>query len=377
MRILNRLTFAQKLLAQMAVFIAVFLMFFVWSTKTLASIEVSGPIYRNVLQSKDLIADILPPPAYIIESYLTVLEIERASSESVRRAKIARLQELRNEYESRLDFWSKQDLGHEISSIFLDRAHKPAEAFYKVALSDFIPAIQSGDRVRVHVSMLKMEESYLAHRHAIDEVVEIASNRHVGVEEFAKEQISSSYRLLYFVLCLCITFGIGFSVLIARSLKQSLGAEPSQLSVISQRIAGGDLNFELNVTAVDSTSVLSQIEKMRQQLKLRSSQEKAQHLAELRAADAESELRMVKLNATLEQEKREIYISMVRAAQHVLNNLLNQLQLFKLVADRSRDFDREILGLFDDVAKESSDLMGRLSSVTEVRSENIAKSVAP
>lgn len=39
--------------------------------QTLNQVKVMGPIYTEIASGKDLIADILPPPAYIIESYLT------------------------------------------------------------------------------------------------------------------------------------------------------------------------------------------------------------------------------------------------------------------------------------------------------------------
>ena len=38
------------------------------------AIKIKGDLYNQVIQMKDLVADILPPPAYIIESYLTVLQ---------------------------------------------------------------------------------------------------------------------------------------------------------------------------------------------------------------------------------------------------------------------------------------------------------------
>jgi hypothetical protein len=67
---------------------------------------------------------------------------------------------------------------------------------------------------------------------------------------------------------------------------------------------------------------------------------------------------------------------MTNAAQHVLNNLLNQLQLFKMATDSSHDFDRSILALYDDVTVEASDLIARLSSVKELNQQNILASVA-
>ncbi|MBY0263708.1 MAG: hypothetical protein K2Q20_15290, partial [Phycisphaerales bacterium] len=41
------------------------------SLSTVTDIKVNGPMYKKIVSDKDLLADILPPPAYIIESYLT------------------------------------------------------------------------------------------------------------------------------------------------------------------------------------------------------------------------------------------------------------------------------------------------------------------
>ena len=49
------------------------LVFGAWSFRTLGQVEVNGPIYRDIVRGKDLVADVLPPPSYIIESYLVVL----------------------------------------------------------------------------------------------------------------------------------------------------------------------------------------------------------------------------------------------------------------------------------------------------------------
>jgi methyl-accepting chemotaxis protein len=39
---------------------------------------VNGPVYQEIVYGKDLIADILPPPLYIVESYMLANEINRA-----------------------------------------------------------------------------------------------------------------------------------------------------------------------------------------------------------------------------------------------------------------------------------------------------------
>jgi hypothetical protein len=38
--------------------------------KLVNEVRVGGPLYTQISQGKDLVADILPPPAYVIEAYL-------------------------------------------------------------------------------------------------------------------------------------------------------------------------------------------------------------------------------------------------------------------------------------------------------------------
>lgn len=76
-------------------------------------------------------------------------------------------------------------------------------------------------------------------------------------------------------------------------------------------------------------------------------------------------------------EATRIYESMRYASQHILNNLLNQMLLFKLEAMKSQDFDKEILALYDHAIEEAQDLIQRLSAVEHITDENIWASVDP
>jgi predicted DNA-binding protein YlxM (UPF0122 family) len=78
-----------------------------------------------------------------------------------------------------------------------------------------------------------------------------------------------------------------------------------------------------------------------------------------------------------ELQAARIYGSMIRATHHILNNLLNQLQLFRMEAMKSRDFDRDILQYYDKAIDEANDLVKKLSRIDDVTDENIAASVEP
>lgn len=83
----------------------------------------------------------------------------------------------------------------------------------------------------------------------------------------------------------------------------------------------------------------------------------------------------------VEKEKQleavTIYKSMIHAVHHILNNLLNQMQIFKMEAENCKDFNTNIIMYFDLVRDEAEDLVKKLSSVEELTGDNIKASVYP
>jgi hypothetical protein len=76
-------------------------------------------------------------------------------------------------------------------------------------------------------------------------------------------------------------------------------------------------------------------------------------------------------------EASRIYTSMINATHHILNNLLNQMQFFKIEALKSKDFDQEVLTLYDNALDEASELLERLSQIENITEENIWASIDP
>ena len=76
-------------------------------------------------------------------------------------------------------------------------------------------------------------------------------------------------------------------------------------------------------------------------------------------------------------EASQIYGSMIYATHHILNNLLNQIQVFKIEAQNCKDFNPDVIKLFDDSTKEASELIKRLSEVEQITEKNIWSSVDP
>ena len=73
-----------KLIGLGCLFVAGFGSFWFVSQRTLEFSSVGGPAYESVVEGKDLVADILPPPAYIIESQLNAMELQSEADAGAR-----------------------------------------------------------------------------------------------------------------------------------------------------------------------------------------------------------------------------------------------------------------------------------------------------
>lgn len=76
-----------------------------------------------------------------------------------------------------------------------------------------------------------------------------------------------------------------------------------------------------------------------------------------------------------EKEKRIIFETTVSATNHIVNNLLNQMQYFKLVADEQNAFNDEDRKLYEIMINEGKELVKKLGSVEELSEDNITFSV--
>jgi hypothetical protein len=76
-----------------------------------------------------------------------------------------------------------------------------------------------------------------------------------------------------------------------------------------------------------------------------------------------------------EAEKKEIFIATVAVMQHILNNFLNQMSLFKLEAEECENFDRTVLDLYDEVIDEADSQIKKLSAVHTLTQQEIENSV--
>lgn len=78
-----------------------------------------------------------------------------------------------------------------------------------------------------------------------------------------------------------------------------------------------------------------------------------------------------------EEEKLKIFRATVMSTQHILNNLLNHMQLILFEIENNNTLDNKTKEMLEESLKNATIQVNKLSSVTELNEENIKKSVYP
>ena len=236
----NRLKIKSKLALLIGCFALGLILFTLVTFNTLNALRIGGHKYNQIVAGKDAIADVLPPPKYIIESYLLALQIADPANKTELPQLIENGRALRKEYDERQQVWEKDELlPAPVRTAMTVDSYKPALQFFEVRDNQLIPAVQSGDYTRARAIVNgPLRASYQKHREGVNDVVSgsIAFNEQVEAE--SKQLIARrTAALIALSLAILGVFGIGLGSVISRSITRSLAQTAGELSATSAQMA--------------------------------------------------------------------------------------------------------------------------------------------
>ncbi|MDX2144745.1 MAG: HAMP domain-containing methyl-accepting chemotaxis protein [Rhodospirillaceae bacterium] len=204
----------------------------------LRELQVGGPVHNRIVMVKDLIADILPPPAYVIEAYLEVtLAYQDPKSAASRKERLA---QLHKDYDTRRDYWGDQDLDSGIKRLLTQKSDEHVARFWDEVEKQLLPALERGDTDRARAAYGAITEAYDAHRKVIDETVEKANSFGAATEKFATDR-SNTITLLIWAVSLVVLAMIAAAAVGAIA---GLVKPVALMAKAMQGLARGDLNVE-------------------------------------------------------------------------------------------------------------------------------------
>lgn len=243
-----------------------FIIYGVYSFHTLQEVRGSGPLYQSIRMGNEMLADILPPPEYAVESYLAVTQLIASKNKQEQETLIATLQHLKQDYDTRYAYWLEHELGDEISQAFLQEAHQPAVEFYNQTFTTLIPAVQAGNQAAIDVVMPEITSHYNTHRKAIDKTTNLLNAFLETTRQQAEQRTQFALEIQAGILLLSLAVSIIIALFIIRHLLKTLGGEPELAAELTRAIAHGDLSVKIPVNEGDTSSLIAELATMQKAL---------------------------------------------------------------------------------------------------------------
>ena len=220
-------------------------------------IKINGPIYQDIVKGKDLISDVLPPPEYIIESYLVVSKAMTEEDPSRIPSYNERLKKLKAEFDERHTYWAKKLPEGKIKTLLLEQSYKPAVTFYSTVTKDLFPALAAGRRKQAEKLLNDvLNPAYEAHRKAIDEIIALSNAENAETEQHAAAQLRSSRVIVAAISATFFACILAIFMFIIRNTTGQLGGDPSYVAEIARKVADSECPIDVMVNDGGRTSVL-------------------------------------------------------------------------------------------------------------------------
>ncbi len=240
----------------------------VTATATVAGISFWGQHRAEVrvdelAQAKDVTADILPPPLYLIEMRLVLgqaldgtLPLDQVQEEMTR---------LTKEHDERVTYWkgrSLEGLETELLGAQLEQGHR----FMKAA-SELVAMARAGRMGEAHAGLPAAHALYLAHRQGVDATVAKANAQADAAMKAYQDAATEQLRGQVSVTLLATVLLGGAGWWVRRRVWAASGGEPAEVARIASAVAEGDLTVQVPVAPGDQTSAMAAVARMCHQLR--------------------------------------------------------------------------------------------------------------
>ena len=205
----------------------------------LRELKVGGPLYSDIKLGNDLVADILPPPAYVLEAYLEATLAMREPDQLTAHGE--RLVQLRKDYEDRKTFWSGSSLSPDLKTALVAKSDAEVQKFWKLVSDQLLPALKNKDGATAERAYAQLKDTYTTHRGIIDGIVDGANKQNADMEKLAAARDASIAYVVWGVsaaVLALIAGGLAFVALgVVRPIVRMTGA--------MQKLATGDLTADV------------------------------------------------------------------------------------------------------------------------------------
>jgi methyl-accepting chemotaxis protein len=204
--------------------------------QTLQTLKVNGPIYKQIVDGKDLIADILPPPLYLIESYALANEVFIHPETAA--VNVPRFDLLKKLYDERREYWKTSTLPDNLRAKLYDEVIAKGDLFWNTLQNEVRPALSARDASAFTPALAKLKVEFHEHEVSVNELVTMATDYLVGREAYAAAESASRETIVFTLGLLLLGTALGSVYFIHRRALKPLG----EITGFMTNMAAGDFN---------------------------------------------------------------------------------------------------------------------------------------
>jgi len=227
--------------------IGMFLLFVV-AKKTLMDTSIGSDAYNGIIMSKDLNADILPPPLYIVESYVGMLEVVFLSDKGKMENMIQIIHDKKSEFEKSKLQWSKNFPEGRIKSILLGDVCGSAEKIYDTFDNKVAVALRAGDPALANkVLTEEVSPQFSKHRTAVESLAKYLDTYSKEAESSGVEAVRAGTRFMIMGFIGVILIVLFFFIMLSRDFTKTFAA----CLGFARAVASGKLDASIDYKRTD------------------------------------------------------------------------------------------------------------------------------
>lgn len=207
------------------------------------TVQIKGALYDKIILSKDLLADILPPPEYIIETRLITYQLADSSPQD--RAKlIATIASLKKDFLDRQQYWDGSALEPQMKKLVLQDIKISALNYFETTEKKLIPSLEKGDITAAYALLNgELKQYYDQHRQFVDTLVIMANAQAQSDENESNDVLHTGFvtlglTTLIGIIILLGTLGFTNAIILKNinKLKAIAGSLASDKADLSSRL---------------------------------------------------------------------------------------------------------------------------------------------
>ncbi|WP_051261458.1 methyl-accepting chemotaxis protein [Desulfovibrio inopinatus] len=252
---LNNVSVFKKFTLLSVVFFCCMGAFYAVSRYTIHTTSIGSHSYASIINSRNLLADIIPPPLFVMETYLKASEMLNARGIEDVNYISSLIRKQKKVFDEHRQLWAKDMHEGRLRTILLDEVCPLGEDVFAIIESELIPAARKLDRKKMQdIFAHKVTPAFLKQRESIDSFTISLEDEASHIEKKGKETVESGIMFFNVFFAVSLIIVMIFNRVLAKNITRAL----QRCGSFARDIAAGRLDATLSMTRKDDFGELGE-----------------------------------------------------------------------------------------------------------------------